>query len=70
VAYSVATDENTDITDYVQFAGFIPDVNKEFQLMEDLLEWNKWKCWWIFFPNGNPFKKFRAVVGGKIVGVC
>jgi hypothetical protein len=37
VAYSIATDESTDIKDNVQFAGFIRGVNEDFQLMEEFL---------------------------------
>jgi hypothetical protein len=38
VAYSIAIDESTDVTDIAQLPVFIRGVNEEFQLVVELLE--------------------------------
>jgi hypothetical protein len=38
VAYSIATDDSTDVTDIVQLAVFIRGVNEDFQLVLELSE--------------------------------
>jgi hypothetical protein len=38
VAYSIAIDENTDVTDIAQLAVFIRGVNEDLQLVVELLE--------------------------------
>jgi hypothetical protein len=38
VAYSIATDESTDVTDIAQLAVCIRGINEDFQLVVELLE--------------------------------
>jgi hypothetical protein len=38
MAYSIAIDEGTDVTDIAQLAVFIRGVNEDFQLVVELLE--------------------------------
>jgi glycerol-3-phosphate dehydrogenase len=38
VAYSIATDESTDIKDIAQLAVFVRGINEDFELVEELLE--------------------------------
>jgi hypothetical protein len=38
VAYSIATDESTDVTDIAQLAYFIRGLNEDFQLVVELVE--------------------------------
>jgi hypothetical protein len=71
VAYYIATDESTDVKDITQLAVFVRGVNKDFELVEELLELvpmkRKTGADEIFSQLVNLLNKFE-LPWGKMVG--